>query len=135
MRYQTDLTDTQWELIRPIFIRENNYTGLHLEKHDKRQLINAVKYLNKTGCHRRMLPNDFPPWRTVASFFYRARDNGQWEAMNDLLVRCARIKAGRTPEPSYGLVDSQSVKTTGAADERGFDGGKKSKRKKKTYRN
>ena len=69
MAYPTDLTDVQWNLIRPIFVQEYNFTGKHLEKHEKRHLINAVLYQNKTGCQWRMLPNDFPPWQTVYSFF------------------------------------------------------------------
>ena len=126
MGYETDLADEQWEFIAPRF---REYTGnyTHTEGWSKRILVNAVLYLTKTGCQWRLLPNDFPPWKTVYSFFRRARDKGLWEIIMDDLVVLARLAVGREPSPTYALVDSQSVKTTGAADEKGIDGGKKRK--------
>ena len=129
MGYSTDLSDKQWELIKPIFERKNN-TGKHLESQDKRQLVNAVLYLNKTGCQWRLLPNDFPKYSTVSSFYHRAIERGQWDKIRVLLVKKTRESAGRKSEPSYGLIDSQSTKTTGASDDRGYDGGKKQKAEK-----
>lgn len=127
MGYPSDLSDSQWEQIKHLFERKNN-TGKHLETQEKRQLVNAVLYLNKTGCQWRLLPNDFPNYSTVSSFYHRAKASGLWEKIRELLVRKVREDSGRNPEPSYGLIDSQSAKTTSAADERGIDGGKKSKR-------
>jgi len=124
--YASDLTDKQWEIISPLLKRKNN-TGKHLASHEKRRLINAVLYLNKTGCQWRMLPKDFPKYQSVASFYYRAMANGLWDRINALLVQKSREQAGRRPEPTYALIDSQSVKTAGAAEGRGFDGGKKQK--------
>jgi putative transposase len=124
MRYETDLTDSQWELVKELFERRNN-TGKHLQTNEKRELVNAVRYFVKTGCQWRMLPKDLPHWSAVASFFYRAKEDGLWEKMCDLLVRKSREKMGRNAEPTYGLIDSQSAKTSGAAEERGIDGGKK----------
>lgn len=121
MSYPTDLSDTQWELIRHHFEQGRR------RKHAKRILVNAVLYLVKTGCQWRMLPKDFPPHQTVHSFYRRARINGVWEAVMDDLVKKTRIKAGRKESPTYTLIDSQSVKTTSASDERGIDGGKKQK--------
>jgi putative transposase len=126
MGYGTDLTDTQWELIRHLFERKNN-TGKHLESQDKRQLVNAVLYLNKTGCQWRLLPNDFPNYSTVSSFYHRAIQSGLWERINALLVRESRKALGRKPDPTYSLIDSRSVKTIGPSEERGIDGGKKRK--------
>ena len=123
MGYNTDLTDTQWELIEPIF-RTNK--GTNLVKHKKRDLINAVLYLVKTGCQWRMLPNDFPPHDTVWSFYRRAVASGKWEKAMDAMTQKVRIDAGRKATPTYGIIDSQSAKTTSASDNRGFDGGKKS---------
>ena len=123
MGYKTDLTNSQWEVIKPLFDRKNN-TGKHLENQDKRQLVNAVLYLNKTGCQWRLLPNDFPNYSTVSSFYHRAHQSGLWERINALLVQKSRIALGRKPDPSYSLIDSRSVKTTGASEERGYDGGK-----------
>ncbi len=121
MGYPTDLTDKQWEAIKPYF------AGMRKYKWDKRALVNAVRYLEKTGCQWRMLPNDFPPYPTVWSFFRRAKESGLWERILWSLVKKTRENAGRTASPSYGIVDSQSTKTTGAAEERGIDGGKKRK--------
>ena len=122
MAYSTDLTDKQWEIIEPIFVSAK---GQNLAKHSKRELINAVLYLVKTGCHWHLLPNDFPPYKTVFSFYSRAAKSGKWEAAMNLLVKKVRVDAGRKPTPTYGIIDSQSVKTTSDNDDRGFDGGKK----------
>jgi putative transposase len=87
--------------------------------------VNAVLYLVKTGCQWRLLPNDFPPYGAVWSFYRRAVKSGKWEKAMDLLVQKVRKNAGRKPSPTYVLIDSQSVKTTSASEERGIDGGKK----------
>lgn len=84
MGYITDLTDSQWELISKKF---ESKKGQHLAKYSKRELVNAVLYLVKTGCQWRMLPNDFPPHDTVWSFYRRAVRSGKWEAAVELLVK------------------------------------------------
>jgi len=127
MSYPTDLNDAQWAYLEPIFkYAVGNYGNRAFW--DKRVLVNAVLYLNKTGCQWNMLPKDFPPYTTVSSFYHRAKANGIWELVTKALVKADRQEKGRSPEPSYVLIDSQSTKTTGASDERGIDGGKKSKR-------
>ena len=123
MGYKTDLTDTQWKIVEPFFISNK---GQHLVEYTKREMVNAVLYLVKTGCQWNMLPNDFPPHEAVRSFFRRAAKSGKWEKAMDCLVKKVRTDAGRTPTPTYGLIDSQSAKTTLASEDRGFDGGKKS---------
>ena len=125
MKYESDLTTKQWNLIKPLFEHENR--GRHLRIHNKRRLVNAVLYLNKTGCQWRQLPHDFPKYTTVSSFYQRAVKSGLWEKIRGLLVIKSRLQAGREPLPSYGLIDSRSVNTTSASEERGIDGGKKSK--------
>jgi putative transposase len=125
LTYNSDLTDNEWSVIEPIFTRARK--GKHLQKHNKRKLVNAVRYLNKTGCQWRMLPKEYPNCQTVHSFYRRAIKSGLWEEMTDLLVQKTRLNAGRDAVPSYSLIDSQSVKTVSASDERGIDGGKKSK--------
>ena len=119
--YPSDLTDTQWEKISEYFPMGNKG-----ETH-KRSLVEAVLYLVDNGCKWRALPHDFPKWSTVKSFYYRAVENGTWEKVMQYLVKETRKKAGRNESPSYGLIDSQSVKTIYASDERGIDGGKKRK--------
>ncbi len=125
MRYESDLTTKQWNMIKHFFERENR--GRHLRVHKKRRLVNAVLYLNKTGCQWRQLPHDFPKYTTVSSFYQRAIRSGLWDKIREMLVIKSREQAGREPLPSYGLIDSQSVKTTLASEERGIDGGKKRK--------
>ena len=125
MGYKTDLTDKQWEIIEPFF---KSNKGQHLAEHSKRDMVDAVLYLVKTGCQWNLLPNDFPPHEAVRSFFRRAAKSGKWEKAMDCLVKKVRKDARRTPTPTYGLIDSQSAKTTLASDDRGFDGGKKSQR-------
>lgn len=131
MSYPSDLTDSEWEVIRDFF-KCGNYGNRSL--HDKRLLVNAVRYITKTGCQWRQLPNDFPAWTTVHTFFWRAKKNGLWEKMLKKLVQISREKMGKNPEPSYAIVDSQSTKTTGPSEHRGIDGGKKNKRSKAPHR-
>ena len=119
--YPTDLTDEQWELIKPLF------AGMRNRKWSKRELVNAVLYLVKTGCQWRQLPHDFPPVFTVHSFYRRARLSGLWDRILNYLVKLTREKARRNPNPTYAIIDSQSVKTISANEKRGFDGGKKRK--------
>ena len=96
-------------------------------KWHKRSLVNAVLYVKDNGCKWRALPHDYPPHDTVWTFFRRARDSGLWEKIMDTLVKKVREKAGRSASPTYGIIDSQSVKTVTASKERGIDGGKKRK--------
>lgn len=84
MRYSTDLTDKQWELIACVFVRNR---GRNLVKHSKRELVNAVLYLVKIGCQWRLLPKDFPPYPTVWSFYRRAVYDGKWEKAIDILLK------------------------------------------------
>jgi putative transposase len=121
MRYTSDLTDSQWDKVKPLLGKTRS------RKYDKREMLNAVLYVVKTGCQWRNLPKDFPEWNAVYHFYSRAKEKGVWTAMLQSLVKEVRVQAGRSPSPSYALIDSQSVKTIYAGDERGIDGGKKQK--------
>ena len=79
--YPSDLTDQQWQQIQPYFNNHRTY------KSDKRELVNAVLYITKTGCQWRMLPNDFPPYSTVWSFSRRANQKGLWDKILQQLVK------------------------------------------------
>ena len=77
-----------------------------------REVIDASLYLNRTGCQWRALPHDFPPWGTVADYFYRFRNDGTWQIIHDTLRQQVRVAVGKEPTPSAAVLDSQSVKTT-----------------------
>lgn len=126
MSYPSDVRDAEWELIRDYFEQKRVF-GRPL-KHDRRHIVNAIFYLTKTGCQWRFLPKDFPPPSTVYDYFKQWGMDGTWENVLDLLNQKNRIKHGRDPDPSYGIIDSQSVKTQYNSDDRGIDGGKKGKR-------
>jgi putative transposase len=125
MSYPSDLTDKEWELIKDHFSTGNYGKS---RKHSQQHLVSAVFYVIKTGCQWRFLPKEYPPWKTVYSFYKRAKDKEIWANMMQDLVKKSRVRMGRHPDPSFSLIDSQSVKTTDKAHERGIDGGKKSKR-------
>ena len=119
--YPSDLTDKEWSIIEGFF-PVGNKSAWH-----KRSLVNAVLYLVDNGCKWRAIPHDYPPHDTVWSFYRRARESGLWKRITDALVSKTRISAGREESPSYGIIDSQSVKAVAASEERGIDGGKKRK--------
>ena len=119
--YSTDLTDSQWAVIAPLF------KGMREYKYSKRELLNAVLYLVDNGCKWRALPHEFPAWQTVYSFFRRAKETGLWDKILQHLVKVTRRRAGRNPNPTYAIIDSQSVDTAYKSEQVGFDGGKKTK--------
>ena len=123
MKYPSDLTTKQWDMIKVHFGGENR--GKHFQKHSKRKLVNAVLYIVKTGCQYRELPHDFPKYKTVSAFYQRAVKSGLWDKVLAAIVVKSRIDSGKTAEPSYGLIDLQSAKTTLASEQVGIDGGKK----------
>ena len=120
--YASDLSDSQWAMIEPLFPPAGNRS-----KWEKRELVDAVLYFVDNGCKWRNLPHDFPPYTTVANFYYAAIRSELWEKIRAALVERVRTDAEQKPGPSYAIIDSQSVKTTSAAEERGIDGGKKQK--------
>jgi len=128
-RYKSDLTDKQWKLIDPILPPESPFGRPRTT--DLREVMNALLYISRTGCQWDMLPNEFPPRSTVHDYFLLWRNEKILDEISHLLRRKIRIKAGRNPEPTAAIVDSQSVKTTSATDAVGYDGGKKVKGRKR----
>ena len=108
--YPTDLTDAQWaplELLVP-----PPKPGGRPPAHPRRELVNAMLYVLRSGEAWRLLPHDLPPWQTVYHYFRLWRRDGTWERINAALRARVRVRAGRHPEPSGAILDSQSAKTT-----------------------
>jgi putative transposase len=121
--YNTDLSDTQWDLIKNMIPKEQK-RGRPLE-HNRCSILNAILYIVRAGSAWRLLPNDFAPWQTVYGYFRKWCKAGIWKLIHDELRTAVRRKVGKNPSPTAAIMDSQSVKIADQAGERDYEAGKK----------
>jgi transposase len=108
--YASDLTEREWALLAPLIPPVK--PGGRPAHHTRREIVDGILYVLRSGEAWRLLPHDFPPWQTVYHYFRRWRQEGIWETAHTTLRERARRHAGREPTPSAAILDSQSVKTT-----------------------
>jgi transposase len=108
--YPTDLTDQEWALIQHLVPVAKS--GGRPADYPRREILNGIFYLLRSGCSWRMLPHDLPPWRIVYHYFRQWRQDGTWQHIHDMLRGDVRVATGKHRQPSAGIIDSQSIKTT-----------------------
>jgi transposase len=125
--YPSSLTDAEWAVVQPLIRRPAMPQGGRPPKHPLRQILDAIRYLVRTGCAWRLLPHDFPPPGTVYWWFAKWAADGTLARLHDALRERVRVAAGRRPAPSAAIIDSQSVRAadTVGKPSRGWDAGKK----------
>jgi putative transposase len=108
--YPTDLNDKEWAVIEPYVPPPK--TGGRPAKHNRREILNGIAFVLRSGCAWRLMPHDLPPWTTVYDYFRQWRIDGTWERINTALREQLRTSIGREAQPSAAIIDSQTVKTT-----------------------
>ena len=121
--YPSDLSNAEWAILEPLIPAAK--PGGRPCIWTRRHVMNGIFYVVRSGCQWRLLPREYPPWKTVYHYFRAWRIDGIWEHLNTTLRERERTRQGRNPQPSGCIMDSQSAKTTSVGGIRGYDGGKK----------
>lgn len=108
--YPSDLSDAEWAILQPLIPAPK--PGGRPPCHDRREIVNAIRYVLRGGIAWRALPHEYPPWQTVYHYFRLWRLDGTWERAHSRLREQVRVRAGRSPNPTAAILDSQSVRTT-----------------------
>src|SRR5712691_94437 len=109
-RYDTDLSDAEWTIMEPLVPAVK--AGGRPAEYTRREIVNALVYVGRTGCQWRLVPHDLPYWKTVYTYFRLWRLDGTWSRIHAALREQVRRAAGRQPQASAAILDSQSVNTT-----------------------
>lgn len=125
--YPSDLSEAEWKVIEPLI------PGRKTAPTSKREIVNAILFILRTGSQWRYLPHDFPPWTNVYDYYRRWTQRMVWLKLNDALRESVRKHEGKKDQPTAAIIDSQSVKTTETGSEKGFDAGKKNQGNKTPY--
>ena len=91
--YPSDTTDEQWAILEPLLINNKTRPGRKIWR-DRRDMVDAIFYINKTGCQWRQLPVDFPPWKSVFTCFRKWKNDGTWEKVLQSLNETVRLQEG-----------------------------------------
>lgn len=121
-QYPSDLTNRQWQIIRRLLPPRSRRGRPPI---DRRRIINAIMYVVRSGCQWRMLPSDFPNWKTVYGVFWTWRNDGTWQRIHAALRQKVRRAVDKKPTPTVAILDSQSIRTAEGGEDRGYDAGKK----------